>query len=1038
MRSSTAVGTGTAIRACPIIALPGVVVHEASGRRSYDVHVYGVDDRFWKFHGVASTGPADAGRAQVGAALAQSLGIKSGDGLLLRIETNRGVPRESVFGRREDVGRTVRLVSGEILAADALGEFALQPTQGIIRALFVPLQRLQQVLGQPARANTILLASTSKGVGLSTVRDALRAQVTLQDVGVTLRALPSTNGLAVESAQVLIDDALAAAVFGAARELDAGASGVYSYLANAIRAHGREIPYSVITAVDLGQAIPDPAPTDARPSIWLNQWSRDDLGVSTGDTVEVDYYQWQAEGRLLTRTAQFRVQGSLATDLAVDATFAPVFPGITQARSISAWDPPFPLDLGRIRARDEDYWNRYGAMPKAVIALSVGQQLWATRFGRLSSVRLDHGAVDRLTEILRKRIDPEQSGFVIAAVKERGLDAARGSTDFGEYFVYFSFFLIVSAVLLAALFFRLGVEQRGREVGTLLALGFPMRPVRRMFLLEGIVLSLGGGLFGALGAVAYGGVMVAGLRTWWIGAVGTRQLSLHVSLASLGVGAASGVLVSLAVIAWTLRGLQRNPPRALLAGVLEPMTARRPQRRLSGAIAAGCGLVAALLLAGSALGAIPDVAGFFGAGSLLLISGLAMTAAYLRREAPRSLAGHGWRALCRLGARNATHRPGRSLLCVALIASATFVIVSVEAFRKDQTRDETGPGSGTGGYPLLARSLFPVVHDPNSADGREALGIPPSEVPELADVRFMPFRERAGDDASCANLYAPQEPRILGASQAFVAAGRFSFQASLASSAEERLNPWRLLESQPSDGTIPAIGDANTIQYILHRSIGDELTVRGSGGRPVRLRLVGALRDSCLQGELVVGDAHFRRAFPDVEGYRFFLLEVPAASAESLVGPLQDRLADWGFAVELSRERLAAYHRVENTYLSTFQSLGALGLVLGTIGLAAVLLRNVLERRKELALLRAVGYRKPALALVIVSENILLIMVGLTCGTISAVVAIVPAVAARGGTLPVGLSGVLLVTVLVVGVLSSLLAVSAAFRSPLLGALRSE
>ena len=260
----------------------------------------------------------------------------------------------------------------------------------------------------------------------------------------------------------------------------------------------------------------------------------------------------------------------------------------------------------------------------------------------------------------------------------------------------------------------------------------------------------------------------------------------------------------------------------------------------------------------------------------------------------------------------------------------------------------------------------------------------------------------------------------------------------MASSAEERRNPWLLLESQPGDGTIPAIGDANTIQYILHRSIGDVVTVRGRGGQLVRLRLVGALRDSSLQGELIVGDANFLRVFPEVEGYRFFLLDVPAASAELLVGPLQERLADWGFAVELSRERLAAYHQVENTYLSTFQSLGALGLVLGTIGLAAVLLRNVLERRKELALLRAVGYRTTALALVVVSENVLLMVIGLACGTISAVIAIVPVIAARGGAPPIGMIGVLLVTVLAVGVLSSLLAVTAAFRSPLLGALRSE
>ncbi len=67
-------------------------------------------------------------------------------------------------------------------------------------------------------------------------------------------------------------------------------------------------------------------------------------------------------------------------------------------------------------------------------------------------------------------------------------------------------------------------------------------------------------------------------------------------------------------------------------------------------------------------------------------------------------------------------------------------------------------------------------------------------------------------------------------------------------------------------------------------------------------------------------------------------------------------LSDFGFDVVPTAERLANFHRVENTYLSTFQMLGGLGLLLGTLGMAAVLLRNVLERRRELALLRAVGY----------------------------------------------------------------------------------
>ena len=75
-------------------------------------------------------------------------------------------------------------------------------------------------------------------------------------------------------------------------------------------------------------------------------------------------------------------------------------------------------------------------------------------------------------------------------------------------------------------------------------------------------------------------------------------------------------------------------------------------------------------------------------------------------------------------------------------------------------------------------------------------------------------------------------------------------------------------------------------------------------------------------------------------------------------------------------ERLAEFHRVENTYLSTFQTLGGLGLLLGTIGLAAVLLRNVLERRRELALLGAVGYGRGRLFAIVVAESTLLLACG--------------------------------------------------------------
>jgi ABC-type antimicrobial peptide transport system permease subunit len=92
--------------------------------------------------------------------------------------------------------------------------------------------------------------------------------------------------------------------------------------------------------------------------------------------------------------------------------------------------------------------------------------------------------------------------------------------------VYFSFFLVVAALLLAGLFFRFGLEQRLAELGLLRAVGFTDGRLRRLFLAEGAVLGGAGAVLGAIGAVGDAGLMMLGLRTVWVGAVGTRSLAL--------------------------------------------------------------------------------------------------------------------------------------------------------------------------------------------------------------------------------------------------------------------------------------------------------------------------------------------------------------------------------------------------------------------------------------------------------------------------------------------------------------------------------
>jgi hypothetical protein len=438
----------------------------------------------------------------------------------------------------------------------------------------------------------------------------------------------------------------------------------------------------------------------------------------------------------------------------------------------------------------------------------------------------------------------------------------------------------------------------------------------------------------------------------------------------------------------------------------------------------------ALIAAGFA-GLLPQAGAFFGAGSALLLAGLFFCAYLYRRPPTRVLYGRGWPALTWLGLRSAADRPGRSLTAIAVIGSAAFILISVDAFRRDAHAGATLP-PGVGGYRLMAESVLPIVHDLGSEAGREALNLGGLEA-----ATIEPLRLRPGDDASCLNLYRPQNPRILGVRGTFIARGGFAFGDSVAETEAERANPWRLLERSEPDA-IPAIADANSLTYVLHRAVGDEIVIE-TGGAPIRLRIVAALADSVFQSELIVSEAAFVRAFGQQTGYRVLLVDTPAADEAAVTGMLEDALTDFGVDVSSTAARLAEYHQVENTYLSTFQTLGGLGLLLGTLGLAAVVLRNVLERRRELALLRAVGYERRDFLVMLLSETGSVLIAGLIVGGASAALAIAPALMERGGRLPVSAPAVLLLSLVgAAGVLATIVAARAATSGALLQSLKSE
>jgi ABC-type antimicrobial peptide transport system permease subunit len=222
----------------------------------------------------------------------------------------------------------------------------------------------------------------------------------------------------------------------------------------------------------------------------------------------------------------------------------------------------------------------------------------------------------------------------------------------------------------------------------------------------------------------------------------------------------------------------------------------------------------------------------------------------------------------------------------------------------------------------------------------------------------------------------------------------------------------------------------------LHSGLGEELMVEDDFGRPLRLQIVALLQGSVLQSELIISEEAFLEYFPGHSGFGFLLVEAPLDRADAIVPALERGLEPFGADATPVVERLRSYRAVENTYLTTFQTLGGLGLLLGTLGLGVVMARNVLERRGELAALRAFGFRRIKLTALVVAECVFLLFSGLVIGSAAATLT----AAARGSALDapwLGLAATL-IAVWVAGILSSLMAVRLALAAPLVPALREE
>jgi ABC-type antimicrobial peptide transport system permease subunit len=1006
-----------AMKVTPVLQLEGMAVADGGEFRANKVQINGIRNDFSKMSGTVLFDSLQNNEIAVSKNLADKLQVKEGDNLLVRIQIASLIPMNAPFVSAEESSVSLQATVKKVVAAGELSRFNLKNSQTAHFNIFLSIERLNQLMEFTGKANQLLISTELKNDEIVAV---VKNCLTPADAGLQIENIEKSGETQISTERVFLDEKIAEAL----QKLP-GATPILTYFVNEIEKKGEEIgkeaavgsrqsskinlhqstpiytnlhqslsiPYSFVSTIS--------GSTLATNEIVLNRWAADDLQVKPGDSLRLEYFEIGPLRQLMVRETGFVLKEIIEMDNPLsDPTLVPHLPGLSDAGHCREWEAGVPINLDAIRDKDEKYWNDYKGTPKAFISKQKADEIWGNRFGSNTAVRFAAGAFDNdlFLKTFKSEINPGDLGMMVSPVREQGLYAARNGTDFSGLFIGLSFFLLVAGIILTSLLFRLNLENRAQQIKLFSALGFSEKQVRGFYLTEGSAVALTGGLMGLVVSVLYTSLVFKILNTLWFEIVRTDVLLIKIFPATLILGLIISLLVSMLAVFVSVRRFQNqysgNRKKAKTArqkwGWTKPVIYLLP-------VVAVLIVIYQVVISGQMNPGL-----FFLSGILLLTGILLILREFLFSIEKSGAAEFGKRRLILL---NLVRNKARSMTVITLFAIGTFLVVSTGSNKLDLSAGAQKKTSGTGGFLFFAESSVPVLFDINDKDKRADEGI----VENFSAVQLMKVE---GDDASCLNLNRISQPAILGVDPAALA-GRFSFAVKIKETGET--DPWLELNQTFADGTIPAIADQTVIQWGLGMKVGDILLYQNEKGDTLRLKLVAGTTPSVFQGFVLISNQNFLQNYPTHSGTSVFLVEGKTENQQQIGDEMNSVFRDYGWEMTTTISRLVEFYSITNTYLSIFMALGALGLILGTIGLAVILARSLLERKREIAVMQATGFDTKPIFSIIAFEYFILLVTGVLTGLVAAIIAVLPAFLSPGSDASVSTVAVVVALILVNG-----------------------
>ena len=997
-----------AMKVTPVLQLEGMAVAGGGEFRANKVQINGIRNDFSKMAGTGLFDSLQNNEIAISKNLAERLQVKEGENLLVRIQKASLIPMNAPFVSAEETSVSLQATVKKVVTAEEQGRFNLKNSQTAPFNIFLSIERLNQLMEFTGKANQLLISTELKNDEIVAV---VKNCLTPADAGLQIENIEKSGETQISTERVFLDEKIAEAL-----QKMPGANPIMTYFVNEIEKKGEgrgrgigedkersneaavgsrqsstnnlnqsppistnlnqslSIPYSFVSTISNSDL--------AENEIVLNSWAADDLQVKPGDSLRLKYFEIGPLRQLIINESDFVLKEIIAMDNPLsDPTLVPHLPGLSDAGHCREWEAGVPINLDAIRVKDEKYWNDYKGTPKAFISKQKADEIWGNRFGSNTAVRFAAGAFDNdlFQKTFKNEIGPGDLGMTVSPVREQGLYAARNGTDFSGLFIGLSFFLLVAGIILTSLLFRLNLENRAQQIRLFNALGFGEKQVRGFYLTEGFVIALTGGLIGLVVSVLYTSFVFRILNTLWFEIVRTDVLLIKIFPVTLVLGLFISLLVSVLAVFVSVRRFQNqftgNPKKVKTAGQkwgwIKPVIYLLP-------------VVAVLIVIYQVVISGQMNPGLFFLSGILLLTGILLIIRNFLFNIEKSVSTEfGKRRLILL---NLVRNKARSMTVITLFAIGTFLVVSTGSNKLDLSAGAQKKTSGTGGFLFFAESSVPVLFDINDKDKRADEGI----VEDFSAVQLMKVE---GDDASCLKLNRISQPAILGVNPEMLQ-GRFSFATKMKEIGETDF--WSALNQTFDDGTIPAIADQTVIQWGLGMKVGDILLYQNEKGDTLRLKLIAGTTPSVFQGFILISNQNFLKNYPTHSGTSVFLVEGKTENQQQIGDELNSVFRDYGWEMTTTVSRLVEFYSITNTYLSIFMALGALGLILGTIGLAVILARSLLERKREIAVMLATGFDTKPIFSIIAFEYFILLITGVLTGLIAAVTAVLPAFLSPG------------------------------------------